>query len=84
MCSSCQLGTQKRDSVLKDVGGSSLKKRHSQLGDLLHVDYFSSPQPGLIPQTSDTLEKDAHFCSIMHVHSASDYISCALQKTNNA
>ena len=84
ICGSCQIGKQKRAPVSKNGGGSSLKKDQIAPGDLIHSDQFSSPQPGLVPQSSGKLTTKSFYYGTIYVDSASDFVYCALQESKEA
>ena len=84
VCGSCQIGKQRRASVSKNGGGSSLKKDKTTPGDLIHSDQFSSPQPGLIPQSSGKLITRSFHYGTIYIDSASDYVHCTLQESKEA
>ena len=83
-CGSCQIGKQKRASVTKNGGGNSLKKDKVAPGELMHSDQFSSPQPGLMLQSSGKLITKSYCYGTIYVDSASDYVHCALQESKEA
>ena len=68
----------------KNGGGTSLKKDKLTPGDLVHSDQFSSPQPGLIPQSSGKLISRSYHYGTLYVDSASDFVYCTLQVSKEA
>ena len=84
VCGSCQIGKQKRNSVSTNGGGSSLSKNKLSPGELIHSDQFSSPQPGLIPQSSGKLTNKSFYYGTIYVDAATDYVHCVLQTSKEA